>query len=123
MTNFRTDISKARGLGSAKSGVQHFIAQRASAIILIPLCIWFAFSVMTTDMANYDAVYDWISSPLTTFLLIFSFIMLYYHCQLGLQTVIEDYVYHSFLKLASLLLIKTAALALAIFSIYIILHL
>lgn len=123
MTNFRTDISKARGLGSAKSGVQHFIAQRASAIILIPLCIWFGFSVVTTDMVNYDATYDWISSPLTTFLLIFSFVILYYHCQLGLQTVIEDYVHQPFLKLASLLLIKTAALALAIFSIYIILHL
>jgi succinate dehydrogenase / fumarate reductase membrane anchor subunit len=42
MSDFRTPLARARGLGSAKSGVGHFIAQRVSAlalVVLIPLFV------------------------------------------------------------------------------------
>ena len=40
MATYRTPLGKARGLGSAKHGVGHFIAQRVSAIALVALLLW-----------------------------------------------------------------------------------
>ena len=37
MGDFRTPLARVRGLGSAKSGTGHFIAQRVSAIALVIL--------------------------------------------------------------------------------------
>jgi len=41
-----TPLAKARGLGSAKSGTHHWIAQRLTAIALIPLSLWFVLSLV-----------------------------------------------------------------------------
>ena len=35
--SFRSELGRARGLGSAKEGVQHWWMQRVSAIALVPL--------------------------------------------------------------------------------------
>ena len=35
--NFRTPLSTARGLGSAKHGVSHWISERVGAVALVPL--------------------------------------------------------------------------------------
>ena len=37
MADLRTPLSRAKGLGAAKSGSGHFIAQRVSAVALIVL--------------------------------------------------------------------------------------
>ena len=46
MDDRRTPLARARGLGSAKSGVGHWWAQRITAIALIPLVVWFAISLV-----------------------------------------------------------------------------
>ena len=38
MTSYRTSLGRARGMGSAKHGVSHYIAQRVSAMACI--AIW-----------------------------------------------------------------------------------
>jgi len=40
MTSYRTPLGRVRGLGAAKHGVGHFIAQRVSAIALVLLVLW-----------------------------------------------------------------------------------
>ena len=42
----RSDLARARGLGSAKEGVQHWWLQRLTAIALVPLSLWFVASVV-----------------------------------------------------------------------------
>ena len=41
----RSPIARARGLGSAKGGVEHWWAERVTAVALVPLTIWFAASM------------------------------------------------------------------------------
>jgi succinate dehydrogenase / fumarate reductase membrane anchor subunit len=80
------------GLGSAKGGADHWWAQRLTAVALLPLGLWLAYSFATLDGHNYAAVVNWIQRPLTSVLLILAVVTVLYHSFLGVQVVIEDYV-------------------------------
>lgn len=113
--SLRSPLSRARGLGSAKQGVHHFWVQRVSAVALIPLALWFAFSVATlaTGQADYFAVRHWVSAPSVAVVLVLFIGTALYHSMLGVQVVIEDYVGSEGKKLAALLLSKFAHAAVA----------
>ncbi len=91
MSDFRSPLSRARGLGSAKSGVHHWWIQRLTAIALIPLVVWFAISLVMLSGADYGMARAWIGSPLVMVLLILTIGIGLHHGQLGLQVVWEDY--------------------------------
>lgn len=91
MTDFRSPLSRARGLGSAKEGVHHWWLQRVTAIALIPLVVWFAISLVMLTGADFAVVRAWIGSPLVMVLLTLTIGVGLYHAQLGLQVVWEDY--------------------------------
>ena len=110
----RSELSRARGMGSAKSGVGHWWAQRVSAIALAPLTLWFIYNVLALGAAPHEAVVAWMSGPLTLVLLITLAGMTFYHMQLGLQVVIEDYIHDEGKRLVALLLVKGAAVLLAV---------
>ena len=113
--NFQTPLARARGLGSARQGIQHWWRQRVTAVALFPVTLWFAVSVTMLPEASYTQVVAWMSAPWNTILLL-SFIMLsLYHAMLGLQVVMEDYVHHEWLKILGMLGVRlvTAFLALA----------
>ena len=109
MNDFRTPLSRARGLGSAKDGVGHWWAQRLTAIALIPLVVWFAISLVMLSGADYTVVRAWIGSPLVMMLLILTIGVGLHHGQLGLQVVIEDYVGNDGWKLALIVIVKFIA--------------
>ena len=91
MSDTRTPLSRARGLGSAKEGVHHWWMQRVTAIALIPLVVWFAISLVMLSGADYAVARAWIGSPLVMVLLTLTIVVGLYHGQLGLQVVWEDY--------------------------------
>ncbi len=110
-------MSRARGLGSAKRGVGHWTAQRISAVALVPLTLWFVWSIMHLGGADQARVRDWLSRPATAILMSLTVIATFYHLSLGVQVVIEDYLHREGVKLTALLLVKglivlTAAAAL-----------
>ena len=111
--SMRTPLARVRGLGSAKEGVAHWWAQRVTAVALVPLSLWFVAWVVRLAGANHALVLEWLSSPLSASLMILVIIVTFHHAQLGLQVVIEDYVHHEGLKVASILLVKGLALLLA----------
>lgn len=91
MHDSHSTLSQTKGLGSAKSGTAHFWHQRLTAIALIPLVLWFGFSlaVLPTD---YHILIALIQNPFVAIGLIVFMIMVFYHAQLGLQVVLEDYI-------------------------------
>lgn len=93
MSDFRTPLARARGLGSAKSGVGHFIAQRVSALALVVLAPLFVWSIASLPSADYETARAWIGSPLGAILTLLTLTATFYHMRLGLQTVIEDYIH------------------------------
>ncbi len=106
--SLRSPLSRARGLGSAKYGVHHFWVQRVSAIALIPLALWFVFSIamLASKGASYPAVVYWVSHPSVAVTLVLFLAAALYHSSLGVQVVIEDYVGSEGKKIVALLLSK-----------------
>jgi succinate dehydrogenase / fumarate reductase, membrane anchor subunit len=102
----RSPLAKVRGLGSAKEGTHHWWAQRLSAIALIPLSFWFIYSLVSMTTLDYMAAIGWLQTPMTSTLLILFVFALFYHAQLGMQVVIEDYVGNEILKITSIILLK-----------------
>ncbi len=108
----QTPLAKAMGLGSAKSGVAHWWAQRVSAVALVPLTLWFAASIIAHSGSDYAAFIAWLRSPLTTAPMILLLIALFHHTALGLQVVIEDYG-HSGPKFAAVIAVRLGCVGLA----------
>lgn len=90
---FRTPLSQARGLGSAMAGTGHWWAQRLTAIALVPLMLWFAWSIIGLMSADYATVHAWVARPMNAGLLLVLMYAAFYHSMLGLQVIIEDYVH------------------------------
>lgn len=109
---FRASLARARGLGSAKAGTHHFWMQRVTSVALVPLSLWFVACVVVMTGAEHAAVSAWVRSPLTTVLLLCLLFAVFYHAQLGLQVVVEDYVHTEWLKLASLVVLNAAMILL-----------
>ena len=91
MNDLRTPLSRVKGLGSAKDGTSHFWHQRLTALALIPLVLWFGF-VLASLPSDYATLTGFIQQPAVAVGLILLIIMVFYHSQLGLQIVLEDYV-------------------------------
>lgn len=91
MGDFRTPLSRVKGLGSARDGTSHFWHQRLTALLLIPLILWIGFCIAALPV-DYATLVSWIQQPLVTVALVLLIMATFYHAQLGLQTVIEDYV-------------------------------
>lgn len=110
---FRSAISRAAGLGTAKAGFEHWWTQRVTAVALLPLSVWFAASLIAHSGMGYEAFRAWLGSPVTVVLMILLLITLFWHLMLGLQVVVEDY-FHSSTKIWALLAIRFLCFALAI---------
>ncbi len=111
--SLRTPLSKVKGLGSAKEGASHWWNQRLTAIAMIPLALWFSFSIALIAVADYATVTAWISSPFSTVLLILAIGVGFYHGYLGLQVIIEDYVANETWKIAMLIIVALLAVLFA----------
>ena len=91
MSDLRSPLSKVKGLGSAREGTTHFGHQRLTSLLLIPLVLWLGFSIAALPL-DHATLVNWIQQPLSTVGLLLLIMALFYHAQLGLQTVIEDYI-------------------------------
>ena len=92
MTSYRTPLGRARGLGAAKHGVGHFIAQRVSAVALVFLVLWAVYSGLTLARFDYSATVAWLRWGPNTVLTVLLIGTGFFHMNLGLRTVIEDYI-------------------------------
>jgi succinate dehydrogenase / fumarate reductase membrane anchor subunit len=102
--SMRTPLSRVRGLGSAKSGTEHFWRQRVTAVANVPLTIAGIIIVVSLLGRNHAAVAQVLGSPLIAILLLLFVISVTYHMRLGLQVVIEDYIHGERMKLTLVML-------------------
>jgi succinate dehydrogenase / fumarate reductase, membrane anchor subunit len=110
----RSPLGRARGLGSARAGSGHWWSQRLTALALVPLTLWFIFSVVHLAGAPHQAVIDWLSAPLTMGLMLALIVATFHHLQLGVQVVIEDYVHDERVKIGAVLAVKALCVLLAL---------
>jgi succinate dehydrogenase / fumarate reductase, membrane anchor subunit len=110
----RSPLGRARGLGSARAGAGHWWAERLTSLALVPLTLWFLCAMVRLLGATRDDVVSWMAGPLPIVLMIALVIATFYHLQLGLQVVIEDYVTTDALRVGSILLMKGVSVLLAL---------
>lgn len=104
--NVRTPLARVEGLGAAHRGTEHFARQRATAVALAPLSIWFVFAVLSLLGAGRSDAVAFLAEPLNAVLMALFIIAALTHMALGLQVVIEDYIHSEGGKVVLLLLNK-----------------
>ncbi len=109
--SIQTPLGRVRGLGSAKSGVEHFWHQRLTAAALVPLTIWFVWIVARYAGAPHADVVAALGNPINAALMLLFIVAGIYHMALGLQVVVEDYITTKGVKLAALFLNNFVAFA------------
>jgi succinate dehydrogenase / fumarate reductase, membrane anchor subunit len=118
--SLRSPIGRVLGLGAAKEGFSHWWLQRVTSVALVLLGLWFVFALLRMPTFQHEFVVAWIAMPLNAVLLLLLIGTLVYHSQLGVQVVVEDYVHHHGLKIATMMLltfVHVAVAALAIFAV------
>ena len=119
--SLRSPLSRVLGLGSAKDGTEHWWAQRVTAVALVLLGGWFAWTLAVMESFTYLDVIRFVGRPINAVLLTLLSLTLAYHSYLGVQVVIEDYVHEPGAKVVSLLASRFAHVFVAIAAVYAIL--
>ena len=120
MASYRTPLSRARGLGSAKHGAGHWVSERVTAIALVPLTVWMVYGILRLAAGDYGFAVHWVQDPLNATLVVLTFAISFWHMHAGVRVVVEDYIHKTLTKSVLLLInlfICGLAGALAIFSI------
>jgi len=103
--NLRTPLKAAHGLGSAKHGTHHFIVQRITAVALIFLSLYAIGLIISLVGDDYATVRAAVAQPCNAVLLVAFIVATFWHAQLGMQVVIEDYVHTPWLAVTSQLIV------------------
>lgn len=116
MNSPRTGLFSTRvfGLVAVRQGAGSWLLQRATAIVLVPLTVWFVAALVAHTGSDYLALLAWLRSPLVAVLMGLLLIALFWHTALGLQVVIEDYVHASTSRTALSIAMRLVCIVLAI---------
>jgi len=119
----RTPLARARGLGSAKAGAEHFWLQRVTAVANVVLVIALVVLIVTLAGADHASVRTALKNPLVSLLFLAFIVSGMTHMRLGMQTIIEDYVRGEGAKFALLMLNTFFAVMVGLTSVYAVLKL
>lgn len=120
MSNFRTPLSRARGLGAAHHGAAEWLSSGIIAAALVPLTLWTVFAVLRLAQLDYYGAVQWLKSPVNATLMVLAVVLSFAHMHHGMRVVIEDYLHKRLTKLGCIALsvfISGLAGALAVLSI------
>ena len=98
----RTPLGKVRGLGSAKTGTEHWWLERVTSLAAVPLVVFLIVFVLWHLSADHATLAANVRHPLIAIALALSLATILWHMQLGMRVVIEDYV-HGAMRIPCLL--------------------
>ena len=120
-TSFRTPLGRVRALGAARLGTEDFWRIRVTSLALIPLSIAFVIIVLTVVHKDYNAARAVMSEPLPAVLVLLFVLAGLYHTEIGMRSVIVDYV-HGALREWALIANSCVAVALGLACAYAVLR-
>jgi succinate dehydrogenase / fumarate reductase membrane anchor subunit len=116
--SLRSPRGRVQGLGSAREGARGWWLMRVGSLALVPLSVWWVASIAAHAGVGYAGFVDWVRTPTPAVLLVLTIAALFHHIASGLREVIEDYVHHEGVKLASLVAVRFGCIALAVAGIF-----
>ena len=108
--SMQNPLARVRAAGASGGGVHHWRSQRYSALILLLMTSWVLWMGVSLAGADYASAVAAMSSPVNAGMAILLAGTVFYHTQLGLQVVIEDYVHIAALEFALLIFVRFACL-------------
>jgi succinate dehydrogenase / fumarate reductase membrane anchor subunit len=114
----RTPLGKAIGLGTAKSGTEHFWRQRLTAVSNIPSIVFIVAFIVSHVGASRAEMLASFKNPLVALMAILALTSIAYHMRLGMQVIVEDYVHGAVAKPALVILNTFYAAIVAVIGIY-----
>jgi succinate dehydrogenase / fumarate reductase membrane anchor subunit len=122
-SSMRTPLGRVRNLGSSHSGTTDFWRQRLTAVAMALLIVPVIVIVLILSSSNHAGAAQLLGSIPIAIILVLFIVASTWHMRIGMQIVIEDYVHHEKLKLASVMANNFFCVAVALASIYAILKL
>ncbi len=119
----RSPLKRVRGLGSAHSGSGAWWAERLTSIALVPLTLWFVASVIGLEGASRVGMIAWLHAPVPLVLILCLIVATFWHMELGLHVVIDDYIHDVAIRIALLLFQRVLCLVAALFCVTAVLRL
>jgi succinate dehydrogenase / fumarate reductase, membrane anchor subunit len=104
--SLRSPLGRVLGTGSAKDGTERWWAERVTSVALVPLTLWFLFSLLLLPSLDFAVIRTWMAVPISGFLSVLLVAVLTYHAYLGTTVVVEDYVHADGPKLVLLLSLR-----------------
>ena len=99
-----------------------WIIQRASALIVAPLIVWFLLSLITLSTGDYNSVINFFSKPLFLILTIILLITGFFHAKIGISEIVEDYIQNEKIKNATNLLVLLLSIIIPLITIILLLY-
>jgi succinate dehydrogenase / fumarate reductase membrane anchor subunit len=119
----RTPLAKARGLGSARAGTEHFWKQRLTAVSNLILVCFAITLVVKLAGADYATVTRSLARPQNAIPLLLLALSATIHMRLGMQTIIEDYVHSEGRRIVALALNSFFAIVIGLTCVFAVLKL
>lgn len=110
MTRPRLRSTYVLSPGALRKGAGSWLLQRATAIALIPLTIWFSASLIARTGSDHAALIAWLHSPMNSGPMALLLAVLFWHTALGLRVVIKDYVHAVRLNAGALIAMRMTCL-------------
>jgi succinate dehydrogenase / fumarate reductase, membrane anchor subunit len=116
--SMRTPLGRVRNLGASHSGTTDFWRQRLTAVAMTLLIVPVLVIIMMLIGRNQAGAAQIIGSLPIAVILVLFIVASTWHMKIGMQVVIEDYVHHEKLKLASIMANNFFCFVVALASIY-----
>ena len=113
-----TPIARVRGLGSAREGAEHWWHERLSSVALLLLFVWLVVSLLRLPALDHRGVSEWLRDPLAAVPMLLLVLATFWHLQMGVKVVIEDYVHDEGNRFLSIMLLDFAAILGAAFGLF-----
>ena len=79
--------------GKTHKGTATFIAQRTSAVLLLPLVVWFLAGAVATAGSTQEEMRVWLAMPVNALLMGLLIIVGAFHMRIGMNEIIDDYAH------------------------------
>jgi succinate dehydrogenase / fumarate reductase membrane anchor subunit len=88
-----TPLGKARGLGSAREGGEHWLSERMTSIALVLLGTWLLASLLLLPGLDQRTLIEWLHAPSGAVPMALLIIIGFKHALDGVKVVVDDYVH------------------------------
>ncbi|HEX5258995.1 MAG TPA: succinate dehydrogenase, hydrophobic membrane anchor protein [Sphingomicrobium sp.] len=114
-----TPLGKARGLGSAREGGEHWLTERVTSIALLLLGTWFLASLLFLPQLDARTLTEWVRAPSVLIPMALLVIVAFKHALDGMKVFIDDYVHEpgaNFVVNTLLLFLAVGGAAIALYA-------